>query len=81
MDFSPNKVLVLDFYFQQFERGVSHFNSTNRTDFKNYGPCLPDVKIRRDASLRQDVSKLIYSILYLQAHNTNFPYLRLVNKA
>lgn len=40
---------------RKFERGDTHANSTHRTDFKHYGRCLPDVKIRRDAALRQDV--------------------------
>ena len=40
----------------QFERGTSHFNSTHRVDFKNYGKYLPDVDTRRKALQKHDVS-------------------------
>ncbi|EDO31004.1 predicted protein [Nematostella vectensis] len=39
---------------RNFERGGSHFNSTQKTDFKNYGKQLPDVKTRRQALLKHD---------------------------
>lgn len=36
-------------FFLQFGRGDSHFGSTHRVDFKNYGKFLPDVTTRRKA--------------------------------
>ncbi|XP_031554459.1 uncharacterized protein C1orf158 homolog [Actinia tenebrosa] len=39
---------------RKFERSKSHFNSTQRTDFKNYGKQLPDVKTRREVKLQTE---------------------------
>lgn len=40
----------------QFGRGDSHFGSTHRVDFKNYGKFLPDVTTRRKALQQHNVS-------------------------
>lgn len=43
-------------FFLQFGRGDSHFGSTHRVDFKNYGKFLPDVTTRRKALQQHNVS-------------------------
>ncbi|XP_028394069.1 uncharacterized protein C1orf158-like [Dendronephthya gigantea] len=39
---------------RKFERGRSHYNSTHRTDFKNYGHFRPDTTIRRESVIRNE---------------------------
>ncbi|KAK3730327.1 hypothetical protein QZH41_015361 [Actinostola sp. cb2023] len=41
-------------YSFQFQTSGSQFNSTHRTDYKNYGRQLPDVKTRRQGMLRTE---------------------------
>ncbi|KXJ22585.1 uncharacterized protein C1orf158 homolog [Exaiptasia diaphana] len=39
---------------RKFERSQSQYNSTNRTDYKNFGNPLPDVKTRRKGMLHTE---------------------------